>query len=259
MQILKVGSTGQQVVKWQQFLRGQKFLLQVTSIFDDATLLATKAFQKKHRLDVDGIVGNQTLGKAAMLGFELVDYAPIQSEFPHLPNFPPLIGNNARQNLFGPLIAEPNPTVKNPEKIKITNNWQRDNLVKTVIPQLIGIKGAPVDGAIWFNRKAVNQLIGLWAAWQDAELISNVLTFDGAYNPRYIIGGAKSQTLSNHAFATAFDINYAWNKLSAQPATFGQKGCVYKLVPIAHQFGFYWGGHFSTRKDGMHFEVAKII
>jgi hypothetical protein len=22
---------------------------------------------------------------------------------------------------------------------------------------------------------------------------------------------------------------------------------------------FYWGGHFSGRKDGMHFEVAKIL
>jgi len=28
-------------------------------------------------------------------------------------------------------------------------------------------------------------------------------------------------------------------------------------VPIAHDHGFYWGGHFS-RSDGMHFEVAKL-
>ncbi|MFC1534810.1 M15 family metallopeptidase [Thermodesulfobacteriota bacterium] len=24
-------------------------------------------------------------------------------------------------------------------------------------------------------------------------------------------------------------------------------------------FGFYWGGHFKSRPDGMHFEVAKIL
>lgn len=36
-------------------------------------------------------------------------------------------------------------------------------------------------------------------------------------------------------------------------------GCVFELVPLAHQFGFYWGGHFKTRRDGMHFEVAKPL
>ena len=259
MQILKIGSTGHIVVQWQQFLRGQKFMLQETSFFDDATYIATANFQKKYRLDIDGVVGNQTLGKAAMLGFELVDYSTTQSTFPPLPNFPPLIGNNARQSMFGPLVAVPSPTVDKPERIKITNNWQNDNLVKTVIPQLVGIDGAPQDGAIWFNRKVANQFTDLWSAWENAGLLSKILTFDGAYNPRYIRGGAKNQILSNHAFATAFDINYAWNKLGAEPATFGQEGCVYELVPIAHRFGFYWGGHFSTRKDGMHFEVAEIL
>ncbi|MBP0575977.1 M15 family metallopeptidase [Mycobacterium tuberculosis] len=39
----------------------------------------------------------------------------------------------------------------------------------------------------------------------------------------------------------------------------GAKGCVRELVPIANRFGFYWGGHFSTRADGMHFEVAKLL
>jgi hypothetical protein len=38
----------------------------------------------------------------------------------------------------------------------------------------------------------------------------------------------------------------------------GQKGCVRELVPIANEFGFYWGGHFS-RMDGMHFEIAKLL
>jgi hypothetical protein len=28
-------------------------------------------------------------------------------------------------------------------------------------------------------------------------------------------------------------------------------------VPLAHEHGFYWGGHFSVR-DGMHFEVAQV-
>jgi hypothetical protein len=38
----------------------------------------------------------------------------------------------------------------------------------------------------------------------------------------------------------------------------GEHGCLLELVPIANEHGFYWGGHFS-RKDGMHFEIAKIL
>jgi hypothetical protein len=38
----------------------------------------------------------------------------------------------------------------------------------------------------------------------------------------------------------------------------GQKGSVRELVQIANNNGFYWGGHFS-RKDGMHFEIAKVV
>jgi hypothetical protein len=74
----------------------------------------------------------------------------------------------------------------------------------------------------------------------------------------FVRGLAHRQVLSNHAFGTAFDINYAWNKLGAEPAVESMKGSVYPLIPLAHKHGFYWGGHFS-RKDGMHFEIAKVI
>jgi hypothetical protein len=87
-------------------------------------------------------------------------------------------------------------------------------------------------------------------------LLNHILTFDGAYTSRFI--RCSNKTLSNHAFGTAFDINAGENPLGAQPALPGRKGCVFELVPTAHQFGFYWGGHFS-RRDGMHFEIAKRL
>ena len=43
----------------------------------------------------------------------------------------------------------------------------------------------------------------------------------------------------------------------SSPALMGERGCVREMVRIAHENGFYWGGHF-TRLDGMHFEVAKL-
>ncbi|NRA35694.1 MAG: M15 family metallopeptidase, partial [Polyangiaceae bacterium] len=37
------------------------------------------------------------------------------------------------------------------------------------------------------------------------------------------------------------------------------EGSVRELVTIAEEHGFYWGGFFSTRPDGMHFEAAKVL
>ena len=65
-------------------------------------------------------------------------------------------------------------------------------------------------------------------------------------------------TLSNHAWGTAFDINAALNPRGTVPVFRGQPGSVRELVPRANDLGFYWGGHFS-RRDGMHFEVARVL
>jgi hypothetical protein len=65
--------------------------------------------------------------------------------------------------------------------------------------------------------------------------------------------------LSNHAWGTAFDINVQWNGLGITPAFRNEAGSVRDLVEIAYQNGFYWGGWFKSRQDGMHFEVYKIV
>jgi hypothetical protein len=72
--------------------------------------------------------------------------------------------------------------------------------------------------------------------------------------PIFIRGN--TTTLSNHAFGTAFDINADQNSLGARPALVGQRGSTRELVPLANKWGFYWGGHFGSRPDGMHFEIA---
>ncbi len=258
IKVLKLGSIGPIVSQWQTFLRGQGFMVDESGLFDAATEQATRAFQAKNKLDVDGEVGNQSFGKAAMLGFELVDHTESDSAFPALPPFPPLVSNAARQSLFGPLEFAPAPVADNPEAIRITNGWDRDNLVKVPIPQLSRVSGGPASGNMFFHKKGAEQLRAMWQAWEDRGLIDAVLVYDGAYNPRFIRGGAASQTLSNHAFGTAFDINARFNRLGTEPAGPTQQGCVYRLVPVAHEFGFYWGGHFS-RRDGMHFELAKLL
>ncbi len=258
MRALRISSQGDLVKAWQSFLAGHGFDPGGTDgAFGKKTRAATKAFQARHGLVPDGIVGRQTVLEAMELGLELIEEpAPDMtgSNFPPRPSFPPLTSTAARQAVFGRFdyIASPRPD--NPEAIRIVGNWEAENLVAVPIPQLrraIG-NGAPVS--MRFHKLAADQLKGLWADWEAAGLLDRVLSYEGAYVPRYIRGSRTA--LSNHAFGTAFDINAQWNGLGVRPKLVGQKGTVRELVPLAHKWGFYWGGHFGSRADGMHFEVA---
>lgn len=162
------------------------------------------------------------------------------------------MSNAQRELVFGKFNFVSQPLPGNPENIKITDGWENDNIKNFTIPQLQLIKGSP---NVSFNKLAGNELVKLWSDWDKANLLPLVLTWGGSFVPRFIRGSRS--VLSNHAFGSAFDINVAWNQLSTIPPLVNQKGCVRELVSIANENGFYWGGHFS-RKDGMHFEVAKI-
>lgn len=258
MKQIKLGSTGNDVKKWQYFLLGQELYPgPIHGKFDEAVNEATKKFQLQYQLKDDGIVGNKTVGQAMLLGFGLVvNNTPDDRStdaFPPKPGFAPLVSNAERQRVFGKMEYVSDPQPKNPESIKITNNWAKENIVKISVRQLIPIKGTDT---VYFHKKGANQLIRLFEDWEKAGLMNHVLTWGGTYLPRFVRGSRTS--LSNHAYGTAFDINIEWNKLGVVPALAGKKGSVRELVELAHHHGFYWGGHFS-RRDGMHFEVAKII
>ncbi|KAK0039538.1 M15 family metallopeptidase [Biomphalaria pfeifferi] len=140
--------------------------------------------------------------------------------------------------------------------IRITDGWAGNNIVKVFIPQLIGIEGAPSDGIVFFHRAGAEQLKALFAAWQKAGLLHYVKSWAGSFVPR-MVRGSKTQ-LSNHAFGSAFDINAAWNGLGKTPTAADKTGTVIPLVKIANEHGFFWGGHYNSRKDGMHFELAVL-
>jgi len=176
----------------------------------------------------------------------------------------PLVSAAQRQAMFGAYEFVPDAS-RDKDGIKILGSWEQEQIVTIQIPQLIGrgIRGAPANGAIRWHRLAVNQLLRLWKAWEEAGVLDRVIIWNGAYNPRFIRGhkDTTADSLSNHAFGTAFDINFDpasnLNGLNATPALVGQRGSVRELAAIAGNFGFYWGGHFS-RLDGMHFEVAVL-
>jgi peptidoglycan hydrolase-like protein with peptidoglycan-binding domain len=257
MQILRRGSEGEDVRKWQRFLIGQGLLQGAADgVFGPATEAATKAFQRRAQLGADGWVGPQTYAGALQRGFDPGFTDPQGgehgAEWPPKPDFRPLISNRDREDTFGGFKFTP--VGLGSDDIRILGDWRQKNVVTVAVPQLKGVKGTPASGRVAFHRKAADQLGALFAAWEAAGLLDKILTWEGSFAPRFIRGSRS--TLSNHAWGTAFDINFAWNRLGAMPTLKGARGSVRELVPLAHQHGFYWGGHFS-RRDGMHFEVAK--
>jgi peptidoglycan hydrolase-like protein with peptidoglycan-binding domain len=256
---LRVGSTGLRVRAWQSFLTGQGFDPgQSDGQFGEKTRDATRAFQTANKLEPDGVAGRQTLLVAAKLGFELIEEPAednTSSNFPTKPSFPPL-GPSQRAAIFGSYNFVSAPTPDNKEAIRILGGWEADHIINVEIPQLRTALGNRAPQTMRFHRLAASQLQGLWQAWENQGLLDRVLAYDGAFVARFI-RGSKTK-LSNHAFGTAFDINAQWNGLGQRPALMGQRGCVRELVKTAGEFGFYWGGFFETRQDGMHFEIALL-
>jgi hypothetical protein len=66
---LKPGMAGEDVKKWQMFLKTRNFDLPADGQYGPVTKRATIIFQKKWNLYPDGWVGKQTLRKARELGF----------------------------------------------------------------------------------------------------------------------------------------------------------------------------------------------
>lgn len=159
-----------------------------------------------------------------------------------------------RKLLFGSFSFVSSPQAGNPEHITITDEWPQHNIMTVMIPQLGGRK-------VQIHKRIVWQFCAMWRAWETEGLLGHVLSFDGAWAPRYKRGhaGGNEAELSNHSWGTALDINASRNPLSAPPLPATVIGSTVPLVPLAEKWGFCWGGNFESRKDAMHFEVARVM
>lgn len=226
---------------------------------DEITALQRRLNLMGAGLVVDGIRGPKTAAAEAKYLYAEKD-ADTDPDPPASTSSLKPLSAQERKRIFGEFRWKPNPATVPGQEITILGGWEAENIVKVFIPQLKGVPlyelgGPPATGYVRFHKRAAPQLQALWAAWEAADLLRYVLTYDGAFNARYIRGSKVS--LSNHAYGTAFDINAEWNGLGREPA-YG-KGSVRPLVRIAESYGFYWGGNFSGRADGMHFEANRII
>lgn len=260
MRVLELGCSGEDVRAWKTFLVGQAFYwLEVDDTFDQSTKDATGDWQRGLGLDDDGRVGTVTYAAAKALGFspEPSDVSPDDEEgpnWPPKPDFYPLSPQD-RVALLGQFSFRPAGISKNPEAIVITDDWVRKNIVQVAIPQLTHLAGF-AGKTVALHTKCAAQFKDFFQAIDDAGLCDRLLSWGGAWAPRFVRGSRTH--LSNHAYGSAVDVNVAWNMLGCTPALKHKRGSVRELVSIANSFGLYWGGHF-TRQDGMHFELAKLV
>lgn len=247
------------MLRWQTFLRKMEYLQLVTDVFDLTCMQATQKFQTMAHVTADGIVGQDTVHAAASFGFQLVGETSADPTDKSGPMWPPApasarpMTQGQRQTMFGKFAFQAAPSSGNPEGIRITDGWADDNLVMVPTPTL-GMRG--ITRVRW-NKRAQKQLVAFLAAIDGVGLTPRILTWDGSYNARFMRGSAT--VLSAHAWGTAFDINAGANGLGARPALLGQRGCVREIAALAMDHGFYWGGWFGSRPDGMHFEVSRVI
>ena len=76
LRFLERGDTGRDVEVWQRFL-ARVWLLELDRVqigrFDDGTDAATRAFQRTHELEANGIIDTKTLEQAQHLGISIED------------------------------------------------------------------------------------------------------------------------------------------------------------------------------------------
>jgi hypothetical protein len=222
-------------------------------VFGAKTEEGVKLYQRSKRLSSDGYVGDSTMARMKTDG--LKDLQPVAtfsaaSGYPARPKFGPFLGNDQRMKVFGAFKWVHKPEPGNRENIEILGDWEERNIVRVSIPQLVKLG---FDKPRPFHRMVADKVVALWDDWEKEGVVEDIISYEGDFFPRLIRGSSTS--LSNHSFGTAFDVNAAQNGLGRTPAKPGQKGCLYRLVPIMHKHGFYWGGHFS-RLDGMHIESS---
>lgn len=267
VQNLPVDSQGQDIQVIQTLLVGLGYLQQndLSGKLDSKMISALEKVASRYKIPFNP---QNPLSKDIVKLFTDFQYGedyspkPVKQELPKEAladkyNWPPQLPDSKylsfvdAQRLYGPI--EYTPSGKG-DGIIITNGFEKNNIITVEIPQLAKIAN-PKSTKLRCHVKAAKQMMGLWKEWEDLGLLSRIITFNGCYVPRFVRGS--KTTLSNHAFGVAFDINASYNGLYVTPPAVGEKGSVRELVPSALKWGFFWGGHYIRRKDGMHFELSR--
>lgn len=112
--------------------------------------------------------------------------------------------------------------------------------------QVNGMDGKPCR-RIYLNKDMAQPLTTALGLVKDRGLETQLKTFDGCFNIRFVRGTTDQP--STHTYGLALDLNAGENPLNGTP-TFSSE-----IIACFTDAGFTWGGNFK-RKDGMHFSFA---
>lgn len=113
---------------------------------------------------------------------------------------------------------------------------------------------------IYCNKLIMEPLVKVLNDLNRNKLISEIRSYDGCYNVRYIRGLEAQKKLSNHSWGIALDLNAYDNPLGVSREEAIKKG----LKPFTKKFCDTWkehgfaNGYDWPRKDGMHFEFVNF-
>lgn len=123
---------------------------------------------------------------------------------------------------------------------------KESNMIVWDIPTNLEIGVIPKR--LYCNKDIVTPLTQAFTNLISTGKVKELKTWDGCFNIRKKRG---LSSMSLHSWGIAIDVNAAWNQLNMVPTlTPG-------FVKCFTDAGFEWGGTW-TRKDGMHFQLAKI-
>lgn len=120
------------------------------------------------------------------------------------------------------------------------------NLVLWDVPTELEIGVIPKR--IYCNKDLIKPLEAAFKALIATGCVNELKTWDGCFNIRKKRG---LSSMSLHSWAIAIDVNAFENGLGVTPKLSP------KFVKCFTDNGFDWGGTWQ-RKDGMHFQLAKI-
>lgn len=232
-------------------------------------------------LTSNGKVNDQTLQKAQEFGYTILadDYYTERAgtSFPAEPNDIESPSNASRNAAFTCFRFSQRPRAQRPDAEAIVikgscdgalSDWTASKIIEVPMPQLRFARG--FNGKVRCHKLAAPIFIKLFEAWERADLLHLIVSYDGCFVPRYkrkqappgAGGHGEKQSvdvsaLSNHSFGSAFDINFSDNMLDQVPALCGGRGSTRELVAAANALKVFWGGYFSTQ-DGMHFEISRL-
>jgi len=131
--------------------------------------------------------------------------------------------------------------------IRITDNWERDNIVTLRVK----VRGPMKHKSVQLHRIVAPMFEELMAVVYE-QFPKYAITQLGGYCPRHMMHDPQ-KPLSVHSWGAAVDINWDANPVSKKLVTDFPLG----FTDVFTDAGWDWGGNWRSVKDSMHYQFTR--